>query len=312
MTSEDDVKLFRCKERKTAFPGLHGIFFDILDTLPLHDAYCVFGGPSCTFAEMMRFVANEQQHQFIVGGSVFNLPQRITNLTRASTPISSERIVLIGRRHSGIILARAYSTILRPFQFKTWMLLLGVLVFFAIVRLLLAVYFATPRTAQGVGRHLLGDFKLDEEALFDYKRKKKENILLLNRGAVRCWDLGVAAFFVIVVLFYEVSVVNFVFAKRTEVIEQPLAVLGPRELKEYVIKQGGGAEIVWRNHADPEMKYEHINPPWNWCKGPDDWYASGVNTTAQKRFRFSNFTFTSASTKFSMIHTQRSLLLPLK
>ncbi len=263
MTSEEDVKLFRCKDRRQVYPGLHGLSLTIQDQLPMDDAYCVFGGPTCTYDGMIEFLFQKQDYQFIVGGLMFALPHRISKYARPSSPFTEYKIAIVGRRDSSSPIAQAYSKILRPFQLGTWVILLSVALFFICVGVIIAVHFAQPRNLRNIGSHLAGDF--DTYPIAEDRR-------ILNRLALRALTLAVTAFFAIVILFYEVPVANFLFLGTSPRLKKGLDKLGPEQLKQYVIIRGGGTEAIWRKFADPAKKYENVTPPWHFCTGDDDWY----------------------------------------
>ncbi len=240
-----------------------------MDNLPLDEALCVFGGPDCSFEEMMQFVAAQKHHQFVVGGLMFVLPHRLTENTRPASSLIEDQVVIIGRRDSRSPIVQAYSTILRPFKFETWMMLLGIFLLFLLVRIIIAVYFARPRKRHVIVRHLLGEYDVRDNQL--PLTQNEETLRLLNKTAVMSLTLAVSAFFVIVILFYEIAVVNFIFLKKTHALQKEFANLTPEEMKQYVIIKGGGTEVIWRSYVDPEKKYENRTTPWHFCSGVDDW-----------------------------------------
>ncbi len=262
MKTEDSVRLFPCRDRKSEFPGLEGVSFDLMDNLPLDDALCIYGGPNCTFTGMLEFVRRQRDHQFVAGGLLFSIPERLTENTRPSAPISEDRIIVIGRRDSKSSIVQAYTTILRPFQLATWMMLLGILMFFVFARVLIAAYFSDPRTPRNIARHVF-----DEHDLHSNETQR-----LLNKGAVASLMISVAAFFAIVILFYEIAVVNFVFSKKKHALQKSLSSLTEEEMKQYVIPKAEATENIWRKYVKAENKYVNHTPPWHWCSYHPEWY----------------------------------------
>ncbi len=270
MKSEDNVRLFPCRDKTKFFPGMGGISFNIMNELPLDDSLCVYGGPACKFEGMMRFVASQRQHQFIVGGFMFFLPHRQTKDTRQSASLMEGKIAIVGRRPQSTRIRQAYTTILRPFQTSTWMLLLGFASFFVLIRAIISWYFADPRNADNFVKNIVGEH--DPKHIRPLSTANQERLRVLHKIAVVSLTFAVSAFGIITVLFYEISVVNFLFLKKTHNLQKKLSNLTPQEMREFIIIEGGGTEVIFTALADPHKKYEKVKPPWHYCKAESEWY----------------------------------------
>lgn len=90
-SSEVSSRPFLCRRRIESASWLSGIGLEIIDLLstekhqPLYDSFCLFGGPKCSFNDMVAFFGAAKEHQFIAGGFVFLMPKRIAADTRALT-----------------------------------------------------------------------------------------------------------------------------------------------------------------------------------------------------------------------------------
>lgn len=103
-------------------------------------------------------------------------------------------LTVVGRKDAEKEINRAIRIILDPFQLWTWLVILAVFLGTAIVYVLLAIYFARPRTLMNVCRHLLLDFS---------QSWSTEGERMLNIVSVRTLLFAVAASWVVLILFYE-------------------------------------------------------------------------------------------------------------
>lgn len=103
--------------------------------------------------------------------------------------------------------------------------------------------------------------------------RTRKRLFHINRLSVGATHLALSTFFVVIVLLYEVSVVNHIFEKR-----QTLPVQDPRNLHEsdlfgYVIESGTAMEHIW-THTVMEGKFEDTNAtkPWKGVNNDRDVY----------------------------------------
>lgn len=181
MTSEP----FLCKERRVLAPHLKGITVDIQDMLrPLSDSLCIFGGDECQFEDRMSFMRAARGYQFIFASGVWFLPNWTTENITASSALFEEELTFVGRKDAQKKISRAIGIIVRPFHLWTWLVILIGLIVAVVVYVLLAVYFARPRTVMNVCRHLLLDFS---------QSRNTERERMLNNVAVRTHIFAVTA-----------------------------------------------------------------------------------------------------------------------
>eukprot|EP00171_Calliarthron_tuberculosum_P002186 IDg2186t1 len=157
---------------------------------------------------------------------------------------------------------KAYTTILRPFQLVTWVVVLFFFIVFALIRIVIAAYFAEPRTLNTIWKQALGE----QDAIQINETHNQERVRLVNKTAVFVHGFAVSAFIVIVILFYEIAVVNFIFQKQKPMLQKELSNLDISELKDYVIIEKDGTDKIFRSHVDPKGTYKNRIPPWHICK----------------------------------------------
>ncbi len=107
--------------------------------------------------------------------------------------------------------------------------------------------------------------------------QNQETVKLLNKVAVASLKIAVAAFFAIVILFYEIAVVNFVFLKKTHSLQKNLADLSKDEMSRYIIVKGGATEVIWRKYTDTESKLAN-KELWKYCREHEEWYVEQSST----------------------------------
>lgn len=221
---------------------------------PLNDAFCVFGGLDCSFNEMLSFVRAAKEHQFIFGGGVWLLPKRINADTRFSAPVSEDQMVIVGKVNEKSDFVLAYERILRPFEVRTWIVFFGYLFGTLFIHVLLAKIFASPSNLINVCRHILLDFTQSRQTTENPERNS-EPIQLWNKVAVGTLLFAVTTSSVVGILFYEISVVNFLFTRDDERLEKELSVLPLKDLEQYVVIKNDGAEIMFRALVGDNAQY---------------------------------------------------------
>lgn len=266
-----------CRDRRILAPQLKGIMLDILDILPLIDSMCMYGGDECRFEDMMSFMRAASGYQFIFASSVWQLPQRMSENTTASVTVRGVKPVLVGLKEADGAVNRAIGVILRPFQLGTWLLILGVLLLAVGTYGALAWYFANPRSTMNVCRHLMLDFS---------QSNHDERELMLNKVSVRSLLFAVTAAWVILILFYEIAVVNFVFFQKPASLNEALRDLSPTGLRKYLVTKGDATELLFRAYLDPGGKYATGTPPWQFCSSKEECYDKLLNNSDRGQFFF--------------------------
>lgn len=254
---------FRSRRAQRA-AGFGGLFFQIMDMIPeLDDAQCVFGGLDCSVQDMVHFLEADDRHQFMFGGSVWILPDRISNNTNVSPALHEERILVVGHKTRQSDVEQSFDNVVRPFDKWTWALIVGFYVGVCVVHVSLSCYYAKPRDFANVCRHILCDYT---------KSTNPETVRFTNTSSVGVLRFVVAFTSILIVLFYEITVVNYVFRNQPRTLEKDIRDLSPEELKTYVLVQGGGSELLFRSLVDPDGLFETKTPPWRYCTSVDNCY----------------------------------------
>lgn len=93
------------------------------------------------------------------------------------------------------------------------------------------------------------------------------------------------ASWVILILFYKISVVNFVFLQKPESLEKELPDL-PEGLSEYLMTEGDATELLFRAYVDPNKKYATGTPPWQFCSSKKECYDKLLDKKEPAKFFF--------------------------
>lgn len=77
---------------------------------------------------------------------------------------------------------------------------------------------------------------------------------------------------ILILLFYEITVVNFVLRRQPRTLEKHLSILTPDDLKSYVVVGDDGTQLLFRSLVDRDGKFETRKPTWKNCDTPDACY----------------------------------------
>ncbi len=221
-----DQKPFPCAQHRDQFTDTYGPFFEIVKALPpLSDAQCVWGGTDCSFDDMIEFVNRTSvdgrpKHKFIAGGLLFSLEYRLSSRTIPSVPLLEDRLIIIGPRNDDrVSWANAWEALWRPFTTKAWVMLFlttGSVIF---LRVWISFHFTDPFTWQQFRDNLLGDYihtnigNANRVANAAVERHKDPAELRRLNSYI---SNGVKILFVIIILYYEIAVVDFIFQDRQD------------------------------------------------------------------------------------------------
>ena len=182
---------FRCRDRKNIYPLLRGGFFDILDEISqMGSAWCIWGGPDCTYDDLVMFVSQSARagaYKFVAGGLLFNLDYRMSNTSIPSAPLLQDELVVVGPRKT----VTTIDSLLSPFSARVWGFLIGWSCLAMGLRILISRSFAGKRFWQ----HLFGE----------YNDRTPFMLKWLNRY----WSCGLMLSLSILTLYYEVAVIRF-------------------------------------------------------------------------------------------------------
>lgn len=245
MKLEEHQAPFKCRDRKKVWPNLKGAFFDIMDNIPeVEDALCVWAGSkdSCVFDDMVRFLEKtsiEGKHKFVVGGLMFLLGYRVSRYTIPSVPMLENQLNILGPSGDSAGFKESFRIVSRPFTTEAWIFIISIMGAFLLVRIVIALNFMhrldrysfwsnlfgeydTVAARRRIYNHLYCESCSAGNSSFDLRcdrcRERREtederieNLRALNTNWYRATHLSV----IIIVLFYEIAVVNFVFARKS-------------------------------------------------------------------------------------------------
>lgn len=219
---------------------LKGQFADTLysvgSTVPeVREAYCVYGGESCRFDDIITFVNRSRGsgHHFVAGSYLVFLPYRRTEGTIHSAPFISDEIVLMQSTdpstHSW---GEARNQIVQTFSAEAWFV---VFVLFAVIIALFLLYFLVfpPRDA---GRRERILWCCGQTTISDSCRSKV---------AWRTLLITVTVFFTTLVLTFEISAaVRFFRGEEPEIRDiSQVTSLKPSEI---AVVNGSASEAILR------------------------------------------------------------------
>ncbi len=260
MESVAHQRLFPCRDHRRAFPHLDGIAFKIHQEMVLDsDPLCVWAGSTCSFNNMVDFVwlaaqsAETSSYQFAISGFLTILPRRVSLYTFPTTPFLDSDVLILGPNHEpqGPIRS-AFQQVFRAFQLPTWLLLACVVLLFILLTLIVSAVFSTPSTAANILANLFGDRCQDRRYSSESVRGAAVlsgavlKLRLMHRATIILLGISFTAFTMITILFYEVSVVNFIFTRNGFELGKDVSTLTNSDLRLYSVAKGTAEESVWR------------------------------------------------------------------
>jgi len=205
---------FRCSDFKSRWPDLEGAFFEMVRDMPvLNDSYCVFAGRQCSFNDMITFVNSTasstemRPHQWIAGGVLFVLKNRILPGVIPSTSILEDYLHVVGPppEQGDQSFKAAFHLVLKPFSPQAWGIISGVLLLFCAIRCIMIYMFGKVVGKLGFFRTLfLFNFQRDRRPR-DSREEDWWNILDKH------WGIALIIFLSILVLLYEVALAVIAF-----------------------------------------------------------------------------------------------------
>lgn len=281
MKTEEDQRLFQCKSPMKYYPRLEGISFKIHQQLNLDDVLCVWTGPSCTFDKVVEFVANQaadettKQYRFGITGLLAQLPERVSENIVPTVQLFESEVVVLGpsNEFQGTIRA-AFAQVFRAFETTTWIVLSIFVLLLIILALLVSCVFTRPLTPFNVLMNLCGEHKLifdvSEHLSRDSDIRRSKS---LHRAAVIVLGIGFSAFVVIVVLFYEISIVDSIVNQQSPKVGN-LALLSDSALSRYSVLKNSAPERTLRRATDPTgSRFKSDSEfPWFRCMVDDECY----------------------------------------
>lgn len=200
-----------------------------------HEAYCVYGGNSCRFDDILTFVRRSRGsgHRFIAGSYLVFLPYRRSDGTIHSAPFISDEIVLMqGADPWSRSWREARNQIIDTFSPQGWGVVFGLLAGITVLYMLY-FYVFQPRHLGNCKRILwfTGQLQLRETV----RARMAWNVLLIV----------VTVFFTTLILTFEISAAVNVFRGQEPVIldMSQVTVLKPSEI---AVVRGSASEAILR------------------------------------------------------------------
>ena len=271
MNSSEHQQPFPCSQYSEKYENLYGPFFDILKQMPpLNDSLCVWGGNDCTYDDMVSFVqrttSRVEKYKFMTGGLLFNLRYRMNSpLSIPSVPLMEDHLIIIGPRNDDrMSWASAWDALWRPFTTKAWAMLIFTLLSVVFLRVWISYHFTTPFTWHHFRDNLLGDYIHSHTAPI-YQRPTDVPVARhLDPAELRRLNSyttnGVKMLFILVLLYYEIAVVDFVFQNRTERVDS----LSPSQ---FVITENTTMEQIFVDEFLRSNKNENRRANRQGCRG---------------------------------------------
>ncbi len=254
---------FLCRDRERLYPGLRGLFFNVLDRVSLRedvnakprvrDAYCIYsGGDSCSYDGQIRFLDDTVRagggHMFIAGGYLNFMPNRRMESTVQAAQTVTDSVVLMHLRNPATRSFRAaVKNVFEPFEASGWAV--G-LTFAAVVGATVFVY------AQ----------------LFYNRANNQPHVLvwLLNgvpgvpadqQAAWRLLVLTMVVFGTVIAILYELAIALALF-RGPEPIVTSVTQLFQLGLGNFVVTKGGASETILHFLIDRQGIYNESSYPW--------------------------------------------------
>ena len=218
MSKEEHQKPFHCRAPQKAFPDLRGVAFEVHKLNNGEDSLCAWGGPSCSFNNLVDFVILHCQrnspYKFAITGFLIQMPKRISGQLSASAPLNDDKLAIVGRaettKGTGLGLFEVLGKTFTPGGHGLWLMA------FALLILSWAYFFYKSAPADldsfQLFLHIMGTLseeyylRKSEELSIDGKR---QNYFSFYMG-LRAWLRRATAVFALVfILFVELAIVNF-------------------------------------------------------------------------------------------------------
>ena len=197
------------------------------------DPFCIWAGPteSCSFQGLVHFIKEQDEiYQFGVTGLYLETPERV-KYYEPSVSYLNDRMVIIGKKskEEGLFPVRKLAL---PFEGRAWIILFAVAFFYVVIAAIIAYRYNDGRISAmdvidvlfvGSGEH--------------QSRAHKRVLELFARM--------IAVTFIVVVLFYELAVTNFLFQPVEEKLHKNLGALSDDDLSHFCITGRSALEEVW-------------------------------------------------------------------
>ncbi len=260
MVAHDNQTIFPCRDRRAYFPDLNGIIFIVKEAIvPLHDAWCVYGGNQCTFNGMIDFISQhstpEARYRFGVTGIAFIMPHRIRSTSKPTVPIMEGKMVIVGPRSPPSRKRDSLTSMILPFELGAWLSIVGVVFCFSILWLLVACAFTRPVNLRSLLQLVVGEYVPEIPPAPEQPEKQQEwlnmqeNLRLSKKVAIAGLRSSFKVFLGTTIIFYEVLIAYHIFEQRSQSVTIDVRGLEKAELSSYGVVGDGAQEFVLRKEG---------------------------------------------------------------
>lgn len=191
-------------------------------------------------------------------------PYRLSKHVRYTVPLTIAKFAIVGRRDGRIGgLAAAWRDILNPFETKAWI----VTFLFFCALLVLTVYVSSDQQGR---THWEIVFAHDEYPNYSHNKNStvpNDNFARNNKTCImkmfvprRLISISWICFFTIVLIFYELALVEFIVNQTPNVLN--LSKVSGEELSSFAVRRDTATETIFWNMVDPQRKYNNDTIPW--------------------------------------------------
>lgn len=272
MKKRDNQTLFNCKEREKIFSGLNGVTFQIMDKMKqMDDVYCVYAGNNCTFDGLIDLASTPPsptwRYRLGVSGMMYVLPHRIRPFLKPLVAMQQSRMALIGRRQYHVDKPDAVASLFSPFALIAWISIVGCFALLAFLWMMTVWQSSKKLRLSTLARAIIGEPRyakisfngtLAEKELFN---TRQEYMHLSNKMAVTTIRFSTKAFIAIIVILYEVTIVNYLFEQRSAPVTLNMKELSKHKLGKFTFTHGGATESMFRKSGNGNFSLSCSAPP---------------------------------------------------
>lgn len=281
MRTDEQSRLFPCKNRKHLYPRIGGAIWKIHAEMNF-DALCVWGGPQCTYNGMVKFVNDRsadpqtKNYQFGITGLSAQLSSRMTNYTKPTITIFELPVILIkstAREQSTTI--DAFYTIAQAFEPISWAVIVAFELSLFSLAYLVSIRFTGSYNPAVALLYIISDNCIDsathgnESDSVAVRRTKHK----MHRASMRLISVALGLIVAVVAVFYEVAEVNFIFSPADTILPKPLTDFSDAELSHFSALRSSALMHALATAVDPYKKrFPNKTYPWYGCRPATECY----------------------------------------
>ena len=234
-------KPFLCRDHDMLYPKLTGLFFEILHGVSklvpqVRESRCIYADPKCTSDNTVRFVGDvakkDPSCRFVAGGYLLFLEHRRTRYTIRSHPWASDTMVVLFRpENAQKSFAQAWKQVLQPFEIDGWIFLLCYGLIFLLDVAIHSCRFSSARTLRRFMKWLASNDP-SERGVWE-------------TASWNSLKFAVVVFCAVLILLYELSVVNFII-QGPDLLVDVISQLKTLRLWNFAVVKGAASKTVFK------------------------------------------------------------------